>query len=193
MPLTSRTNVKAYCGVTVSTDDSLIDSLILYADAAVKKATNRVFASASYTERRDGNGREELRLQQYPVTALTSVKVDSNREFGADTALDADEYDLDGDAGLVYRIGTVWPCGTRNIQVVYTAGYSTIPDDVVHAANIIVADWYTRAKQLAGGQSQNELSGENLGEESQSYVKELVDGWGIPAQAVAILDRYRQL
>ena len=52
------------------------------------------------------------------------------------------EYDVDWDAGTLIHTGDGWPCGRRNIYVEYTAGYSSIPDDVEQAAMEMVKDAY---------------------------------------------------
>jgi hypothetical protein len=190
MSLTNSTNVKQYIGISGSGDDTLLAALILYADDMVKRFLGRSLESTSYTERLDGNGRDFIRLANYPVISVTSVNVDAGWDFDPDNDEDAEDYYLDAEPGLIFHTTGVWSEGRRNIKVVYSAGYATLPKDVVHAANIIVADLYTRAKQLAGGGIQNELAQEDLGDRNDYYQKELTAG-GIPAQAEAILNRYR--
>jgi hypothetical protein len=191
MSLTSVNNVKAYAGITGSTDDSLLASLVLSCDEAVKSLLlGRVLESANYTEVYDGSGREELVLKQRPVTAITEVKFDSDWGFGDDIEAETlADFQADSGTGIAYWRNGKWPRGRRNVRVKYTAGYATLPKDVVQAANIIVADWYVRAKQLAAGQSQNEIASENTGDRSQSYHKEATE-WGIPSQARDYLIMY---
>ncbi len=140
MSLTNLTNVKQYLGISGSGSDTLLSALILYADSMVKSIVGRNLESASYTERIDGNGREFLRLPNYPVTAVASINCDDGWVFDSANNESTDVFYLDGDAGLVIRISGFWPEGRRNIRVAYTAGYVTLPKDIVHAANIVVAD-----------------------------------------------------
>lgn len=191
MSLTSASNVKAWAGISGSSDDALLATLIAACDDAVKSLLlGRVLESAEYVEKCDGHGRDWIILNQRPVTEIEQVKIDADRNFGDGiTAEDTDDYEFDGDTGMLYRKAGCWPEGRRNIRVTYTAGYETLPDDVVHAANIIVAEWYVRAKQLKGGQSQAEIASENLGYESQTYHKQASD-WGIPEMAKALLLKY---
>lgn len=56
-------------------------------------------------------------------------------------------YDVDWDAGTLIHIGGGWPSGNRNIYVSYTAGYSTIPDDVEQAAMELVKDCWDRSQR----------------------------------------------
>lgn len=191
MSLTSVANVKVWAGISGSTDDALLTSLVSACDEAVKSLLlGRVLESAEYVEKCDGRGFDWLILSQRPVTEVEEVKIDADRGFGDGiTAEDADDYEVDEATGMLYRKAGIWPEGRRNIRVSYTAGYATLPADVVQAANVIVAEWYTRAKQLKSGQSQAEVASENLGYESQAYHKQASD-WGIPEMAKALLLKY---
>lgn len=190
MALTTVAKVKAYLGLSGSSDDALLTDLVAEAESAIVELTGgRQLEAASITEVLDGSGREALRLTHYPVNSVGTVKLAANRDFAAADPLAAGDLHFDPAAGLLYWRGGCWPLGLRNVQVTYNAGYSTLPVAITRAANIVVADWYTRAKQLASGQSQNELASENLGDRSESYHRELTD-WGIPAPAKSLLMPY---
>ena len=201
MSLTSRSSAKVYLGIASgdTSDDTLLDTLVLVADGLIKGILGgRILEAASYTLKLDGSGRNFLRLPQWPINSITSIKIDPSWQFGDGSLVDAASYDFDAESGIVYfgtgctfewGATTVWPEGIRNIQVIGNLGYSSLPKDVVHAANIVVADVFTRAKQLEGGQSQSEMVSEDLGDRVDDYAKELSD-WGVPAQAKAILQRY---
>lgn len=191
MSLTSVSNVKSWAGISGDSDNTLIESLIAACDEHVKALLlGRVLESAEYVEKLDGTGFDFLTLSQRPVTEVAEVKIDADRGFGSGIeALASDEYDLDADTGMLYRVAATWPFGRRNIRVTYTAGYATVPADVTQAANEIVAEWYVRAKQLKSGQSQAEVASENVGYESQTYVQQTSD-WGIPDLAKSKLLKY---
>lgn len=87
---------------------------------------------------------------------------------GTDYYLPVDQEDGTSLSGLLVRIGCVWPGrivrsgnrlvaervdGQRNIKVVYTGGYLTVPEDLVMLANQLVG-WV--AKRLDGQQIQSE-------------------------------------
>jgi len=72
---------------------------------------------------------ESLVLSRRPGVAVSSVVEDG-------VTLDADEYEIDAAAGILYRLSdddrTCWP-GCK-IVVVYSAGWETVPDDLKLAA-----------------------------------------------------------
>lgn len=193
MSLTTLAKVKAYLGISHTRSDSLLSALILSCDRIVKTfLAGRVLESASYTEQLDGTDYDTLKLGQYPVTSVTEVKIDINRQFGDDIpAEDLDTIGVDSEAGILYRIHCRWPPCWKGVQVKYVAGYSSIPGDVEQAANMIVADLFTRASQLAGGQSQNALTSENLGDRSEGYADEQGQ-YGLPKVAELLLAPYRK-
>lgn len=51
------------------------------------------------------------------------------------------DFDVDYDDGVIYRSGG-FARGERNVYVNYTAGYTTIPDDLDHTAIEVVADLF---------------------------------------------------
>lgn len=125
-------DLREWLGVEVGTQhDELLTALEARAVDQVGKLCHlRLAASGSVTEYHNGSGSYVLWLD-YPATAVASV---STRAFITDawTALGSTTYELDG--RKLYGLD-VWPEGTRNIKVVYTAGYTaplstTIPRDV---------------------------------------------------------------
>ena len=124
------------------------------------------FSSGSLDEYYDGDGEEVLLLRNYPITAVTSVQTIGYD--GTATTLASGDYRLnaaktglhwrgagatiggrsvDGyygeEPGPVYGISRVgWPCGVQNIRVQYTAGYSSIPDDLRSVATDIVCEMF---------------------------------------------------
>lgn len=83
----------------------------------------------------NGTGWTNLFLPEYPVTAISSIKVDMLREFdGADELIlfdgtgTQDTHDVvlvdDGVSGEIALVsGDVWPDGPGTVLVSYTAGY----------------------------------------------------------------------
>jgi hypothetical protein len=71
--LTTTALFKSYAGITHTDDDTLIGYLISRATDAIEKYCDRTLRSASYRQRYDGKGYKELLLDEYPVTAVTSL------------------------------------------------------------------------------------------------------------------------
>jgi hypothetical protein len=194
-------------GPSISTYDDLLKDLIASVnDAAAGIMNGRQFGNAAYTEFYNGNGTDELQLNQWPITSLDGVWVDQYRVFADGSALDlVNDVTFDAEAGILYFITGMWgwaygqPSGLpmtaglnrQVIKVAYHAGIAA-PFDAQEAARFCVADMFTRSAQLAGGQSQNELITETIyGGRSEQYKSELDPMWGIPSKAVACFMRYR--
>ena len=192
MSITTTAAVKAYAGISGSGDDALLASLILGCDKVAEQLSlGRLVAAANFTDRYDGTGRQELVLKRRPVNTISEIKFDDNWDFGESVeALATNRFRLDN--GIVRLRDQVFPVGVGNVQVKGNAGYAEWPADVVQAANIVVADWYARAKRLAAGLEQNELASGNTGDRSHGYQKEMTE-WGVPIQAKAMFERYAPL
>lgn len=188
------TGVLTYTPPIDNSAATLIDQLILETDAAIGRLCNRydstgaqTFESASRTDLYDGNGQPKLVLNNAPVSTITSVSlVDSDGNTTAVTSYRADEkagilywesagdawfqmgYDHPSEVGTIARSG--WPRGFQNIQVVYTAGYATVPADLRGLATDIVVEAYLNRRSNA------RLSADGVGGRSQSFksVDELV-------------------
>ena len=180
--LCSRSDVKSYLGLTGESYDAVIDLLIPAASEAIERLCRRRFASADHTEYHDGGGKDRLVLEHRPASAVSGVWDDLDREFSSDTKLDADDFVLDSDRGLlILRTGT-FADGVRNVKVTYTAGYSETPDDVTHACIMLAAAWFHRGREAADG-----LDARSVAEMSQRFASETM-----PEAVRQILLSYRE-
>ncbi len=214
MALTTRTKVKLHLGISDTSEDSLLDQLILEVDAWIKKQCGRDLESTSYTEFYEGTGTQILRLRHTPVTAITTVHEDNDAywaqgssAFGTESLLTAGtEYALQtrvsgtSYTGLLFRIGAVWPSvrrfsrglligsaipGLGNIKVAYTAGYSSVPADLELLANILVAVLRRNAQH-----------GDDVQSESLNGYSYTLNHWGKGWQVKIVnetLHRYRKM
>jgi hypothetical protein len=72
----------------------------------------------------DGNGRESLLLPVWPTTAVQTVVLEGV------TLVEGTDYDW-SDAGILRRLGCrVWPDKLRCLQVGYSHGWATTPEDI---------------------------------------------------------------
>lgn len=188
--LTSLANLKEALDIKVNADDDLLKNIINRSTDVVENyCGGRRFASTTHTnEEYDGNGRYYINLKHYPVTALTTYQ----RNYG--TVGDTDWNSLEGDyiklvsdttdgPGQVYYIGGFLK-GVRNYRFTYTAGYSTIPNDLEEAC-IILATYMYNARKSTG------LKSETLGEYSytkETGIKDMIKDLGLDL----ILDQYRE-
>ncbi len=154
---------KAHEGIIGSSLDALIVQLELRATAHFERLLHRKLDGAgSFTEDYSGQGQRDLVLRYSPVVAITSISIDSNRVFTS--PITASDYVLDPEAAILtrveastlpvqFRAGPVWPCGDYNIRAIYTAGYTTAPEDLKEAAILWAAARLAR-QGLIGVQSE---------------------------------------
>lgn len=203
MALDTLSNVKARLGVTTSADDTLLGLLQDAADAAVANHCDRDFAGGTYTEYHPG-GSEFVHLRNYPVAAVTGVKVDATRTFGAETLVAATDYVLHADRGVLQSAAGVflpspagglvnadtrlWTRGPRVVQVVYTTATGQVPADVKEAYARLVGHGYRRVKtdQAAGFQN---VAQQKYGDTFIIFAGP--PGPGLPADVAALLAPYR--
>ena len=173
--LSTLEKVKSYLGVTGSGEDTLLGELLGAASARIRGHCGREITSATYTEQYDGRGLGRIVLVQRPATSITTVHDALDRAFDSGSLVDSDDYTLYGEEGIVEldpaRAG--FQDGVRNVQVVYVAGYSTVPADVDLAARILSAHWYNRLKAGADGLSKEALDKYRV----QFVSEELPAGW----------------
>ena len=196
-------NVKDFLGITASTDDDLITALLGRTTRMMQMYVGRDLIQATYTdEKYDGNGiDQDLNLRQYPIISVSSVYDDPDRVFGADSLLTEDNGSNDGqyiiyqkgeidNQGIIRRVDGAWIKGKQNIKVTYTAGYATVPEDLVQAQIDFTSFLYKNRDQRLG------ISGYRIGSYSVTYKDNSSgDATGaqnaIPADIRSVLDNYR--
>lgn len=102
--------------------DEALNLYIAAISAKVENHCKRVFASASYDVDVDGDGSYEMNNLEFPITAFTTLKID-------DTTIDAAYYKVYTDEGRI-KCQLPFTEGDQNINLVYTGGYATIPEEI---------------------------------------------------------------
>lgn len=132
---------KTYAGITSSESDRKLEGLLTRCEELVKNYCGIRFDSASYTEEVDVDG-YYIFLNQLPATAITSVEY---YDFeGTLTALASTEYRLYQDEGMLEltleALGLISESKykSKQVKVVYTGGYTTIPQDIKQVTMDIV-------------------------------------------------------
>lgn len=185
--------VKAALNIPTATTskDALITSLIDAASDWAEKYCGRTFTSTTHTEYFSPGSDKRVRKfselvpREYPIISVTSIREDADRAFtDADTLLGAIDYWHDENRIYLYEDGAwiSFARGTRTVQLVYVAGYATIPSDVQRAAVMLTVKlFYDSDRQKQG------IAAESLGGTTITYVDE-----DMPKAAKAILDLYRR-
>jgi hypothetical protein len=153
MALITRTLTKTMWGITDSSQDDVIDRLILQCQDRIETWCGRRFDVADHTEILEGNGDRMLPVRQRPINSIASVYVDQSAawgdapdafaaatllESGVDYTFVKDGQNSTGKSGLLVRINGSWPrpiefnagrimprpATMGNVKVTYNAGYS---------------------------------------------------------------------
>jgi hypothetical protein len=165
MALATLTQLKTQLGFKES-DTQFDTKLTMFLNAGsswVESYCNRIFSSASYTELFHGNRTNLLNPRQWPITAITELRISGDRAWSdATTLVDSTDYGITTDAiGLTYY-GSL-PLGYDNVRLIYVAGYATIPTDI-QMATLWAAEWfYLHNNRGDSGRTSVGKQGESIG------------------------------
>lgn len=128
----SRTEAKLHLRVDISTDDTLIDSLIQAAREYVEIYTGRAFVQRTYRADVEYFW-DEMRLPHPPIASISHIKYYTAASPAVLTTLAASNYVLTRDYVLRAATG-VWPAVNPQpnaVQITYVAGYANTasPED----------------------------------------------------------------
>lgn len=178
--------------------DDHIDQLCEAASSWVSDYCGRRFATTTHTEYYSGRDRRRLFLNHWPVTSVTSVNIDvrgAATQWGSATALTEDTDSVAGTFvihagesgwGCLERLsGYLWTKGTRNIKVVYIAGYAVgaIPAKVMQAALIHASIRWDHSERKTDAAASQSLP---LGAGSTSFIEH-----DVPPDIKALLLPYK--
>jgi len=150
-----------------TSQDARLTRFITAASDWIEIFLDRSLESASYEHFFDGRANDRFTMKQWPVTAISGVRVNQDSDFSdANDEMDAEDYSIDNDIGIVL-INTKFPRGNRNVRIQYTAGYASIPTPIQEATYWIVEFWYNMLGDRRVGQSSK-----SKGDETTSYLGE---------------------
>ena len=183
MPLTATADVKAFVGLTGTTHDAVLDSIVTVVDEALGGLIGTKYDGVEVTERYSGRGLSGIVVRQ-PIETVGSVQE-------AGTALSASGYAFTAGDRMLYRVDSDgealgWASGTRNILVTYTPP-SSVPPDVEWAARNAAAHLWNQSHQSGKSRVGLESSARSAGNTSQ-YVQGIA---GLPAVAAMLAHRRR--
>ena len=170
--LIAKGDYKSYKGIDHYKDDDKIDSLISPISQLVKTYCGTSFVdyfSSAYTETFDimDASTQELFLTESPLVAVTSVKERDGITTAYTTLTNNTDYYVDAEHDRIYRIDgdksvKSWTTGFSSVEVIYTAGYSSTPQDLRLAIYDLITYYlkeeYKGRKSLAGASLQNETA-----------------------------------
>lgn len=142
--LTDVADVKESLGLASSdtTKDNLITRNINKATRSIENYCGRRFLLTSYTnEEYAATNTDQLVLRQRPVTSLTSLDIrDAGLNIDNWETIDSQLYFYDANAGVLdldFNARGRW----NRYRVTYSAGYTTIPEDLAEACANLAAYW----------------------------------------------------
>lgn len=156
--LTTLPTLKSWLEIKGSEHDDLLIRLISAASGFIQTWLNRVIASASYTEYRDGHDGQHLIFANYPVTAVTAVSVDgvpipaSSGPTVSGYVFSAIRISLRG----IYCFDR----GVQNVSLEYTAGYVSTPTELEQACIELISARYKERDRI--GLVSKGLAGETI-------------------------------
>jgi len=178
----------------ISADDRiLVEALIESFSVRFEKMTNRKLEKTTVTEIFSPiKGQQDLRVSNYPITSVTSVKQDADGDFtGTLSEIDTTAYDAVAgkDEGIVSLRYMVYHGGAGTVQIVYNGGLiepmtgvnaaTNVPWDLKMAAIRQVAYMYQRRDSL--GVTSESVSGGSVSIQIESDllcdVKSVIDSY----------------
>ena len=180
--LTSQIAVKRALGIpaAVTMHDTYIDTLIVVADkqclayCGVAALTSTVITDEAYDiTDTSTNG---FTLRNFPVSDVLAVK------SGGET-LSTTSWYVEERSGTIRLInaGSFFSEGRQQVEVSYTAGYSSVPADLSYAATLCAVAHFNRGRHSG-------MSNEGMGSYRYS-----IDRDAMPQSARALLANYRRI
>ena len=136
-------------------EDTTLNTLISRADASMAAAIGLppptaggipTLEDTAHTFYLTGEGGQELRIPYSPIRSITSIHDSDDRAYGSADLVDSSDYELFGLEGIVRlkddSTHGYWTTVHRGIKAVAVIGWTSIPEDIKHAAGLQVAYWF---------------------------------------------------
>lgn len=176
-------DLKAWLPNQGNNDDATLQNLITNASLQVLQFINRPHILASVlgtlTETYDGNDSDRLLPHQFPLIAVTGVSIDG---IPIQPATSPTVAGFLWDSRRVLLRGFRFCRGVQNVQLSYTAGYSSVPLDLRQAAIEAFALAYRQRVHI--GEKSNSMSGQ---------VTIAFDMSDVPPRSMSVFSQYRRL
>jgi hypothetical protein len=193
--LVTEDDVEAYLSVTISSlssaDANKMSFLLNIASQQICSFAGRLFALASYSECFDGVSTDMFVPREWPVQSIVSLKFSSDGDFinstdqKAEAGISADGTSVDLHDGLTT------PRGRATCELVYTAGYPSLPYDLRYAA-LIQYQYLTRNSGSTAGSAM--LGLKSISKMGEGQTKDSnIETHGLCGEALGIVEKYRRM
>lgn len=185
----SLAELKDFLGIAsgTTTYDSLLNLLSVQSSVAIQNYCHRDFTLTAYEDKKDIElFQDTILVDHFPIVSVVALTEDG-------TGVSSSGYKLYNKSGKLVRVyGTGYKQDWNNgiekpqaVQVYYTAGYASVPDDIVLATKQLVSMNY----QARGNEN---LKSEKIGD--YKYEKmDLGKGVPIPSNIQLTLDMYKKI
>lgn len=147
--------------------------------------------AASYTEVWDGAASDELVPTERPINSVTSIKFASNGDFSSGTSLPPETIYYDKYSIKLRHVRT--PVGRGMVQVVYNAGYSTVPYDI-QMASLLQFQWIYKKFRKGDAMVGLKTIAKSVGAGSESQSKDdSLKSMALISEVVGMLESYKRL
>jgi len=166
----------------ITQHDTLLSTLCEVSDQTVLDEIDlTAFAVTTYNEKFDvdWSGVRNIAVNYRPLLSVVALTLDGTLKPAANYYFTT--------PGAIKLTGAAdyLPVGRQLVEVCYTAGFSTVPEDLKHAATLIVASHFNQGAHVG-------LARESVG--SYSYgMGGSGGGVTIPVLALRILSKYRRI
>lgn len=128
-----------------ASEQTMTEYFINFASSEAERLTGRTLKANDYTAYLPGTGKATIITPQYPINSVTTLKIDSGRDFGSNTEYTENtDFDVDTESGIIYLFDATFPDIRRSVYLEYNAGFSTVPEDLQFAVIDVVAWNYKR-------------------------------------------------
>ena len=174
--------IPGVAGTGITTHDLLISTLVTVVDRLVLDELDLTSADVTtYSEKFDitRTGQAEVAVRRCPLVSVVALTNDGSLVAASDY------YTTDYGQVRLISDGDFFNTGRQTVDITYTAGFATVPEDLKHAATLIVCAQYNQSSHLG-------YNRESIGAYSYAIGN---DGQGImfPLMAQRILNNYRRI
>lgn len=180
--LISLDNVVKFIGQdSFNSDDSdLIEDLINRVSTLFESYMDRNILSREYTEYHDGGGNAVLFPKQPKITTVSGIWDDYDWDYADDDLVDADDYKIVDELYVILK-NTTFNNYIQNIKIIYTAGFTSTPLDLVQAC-------ITETARMFKNRLEVDITAQTLADGSVSYSAKTF----LPL-TIATLNRYKRI
>jgi len=185
MPLTDLNRVKSYLQISNTTDDIFIQDLIDGVQEQIENYCNRKFDVATYTE--NYQCKHKCFPRNTPLISVNSIVKDDNIITTDDYKIRGNWIEFTSDLKGYTMAGSILYANDyfSNVDIIYSAGYATIPKDLVVAATKLTVLEYKESREDRLG-----IQIEREGDVQYTYAKKDEE---MPQNISAVLDNYVQI